>query len=736
MRTRQPFNAISTSTALKSVFPESFKFVSDPTSNGYKYFNLLFGVELDQAKEYLQEIYNNSFLSTMDFGNDNSLYEVYLSGLSNQQYLNTTTSGITIKITNNGSPGGESEFWDGDPTRVVSNGIYSLTSNVITTGHITGVQYLRSNISGCGYLLVSTDLDQSLYHPDSGSLWRFDITSTGTLASYTGTWPGVFTQDYASRYEDEILQPFGSGYLSRKYPLSRYIRDDSGVYYWIDYYEPDHGWVRDPYWGVVAKVDYPGEFYYDTTGKKIYYRTAFNNPYGSGNFTTEYLTLRNVPISGTLKIYDLDILDISGNAIEIPSSGKQLYTLRSPDMLQGTGVADPQFDPIYVGYDRVVPSDSKFGRIAGLTGVLLLTTSWDYQRGSGYVDEGTMQWVEDSGDIVNQIKLVNPYSRYLVEYKYKSFNTAKYITSLEASRYIAYDTNNPIYSIGGLTSNEEEIPYEFTRDPDYIHEKAKYLTFDGWKIRPRSKMSRVDFNIPILIASGDANLQSFQQRETYIGYTSDFVPYYHAPKTYILDCIFDEPVITGSCLEGDLSGSGNYLKWFNNGLNDLYRGFINGVYGKSTRYVNNSGYYYINNYSFLKDNTFFEWDFSLPTNSNTTLMELSDASNNKYIKVEIKNDGILEITSNGTHIESRYKFPFNSAPKKLLIQTYTDRDYTVAPVFNVYVKDSYSFTKLDSFSEETDVITYSGTYLHVVQNSTVDISRFKIWWEDSTWQLV
>lgn len=733
MRTREPIQAISTENALKSVIPNSFKMVNDKTSNGYKYMNLLFGVELDHANEFLREIYDNVFLPTMDFGASLDVYEVYLSGIAQSQYLNVTNSGIPIKIVNNGFQGGESEFWEGDPTRTVGLGVYNLPSGVIATGHIIGVEYFRSNISGCGYFLVSTDIPQSLYGMVSGSVWRFDVNTTGGIVSYTGLWPGVLDQSYAVRGEDEILNPLGSGYLSKNYPLTRTIRDDSGVYWSIDHYEPYLGWVRDPYHGVVARIDYSGEFYYDGDGKKVYYRTAFNNPFGSGNYTTEYLRLRNIPISGTLRVYDMDLLDASGNATEIPRTGKKLYRLQSKDMLTGTGV-DPQFDPIYVGYDSTVPNIPKYGRIAGSGADLYLTTSWDYQRDGSYLDEGTMTWVEGTGDITNLIKIVNPYSRYIVEYKYLAYEEAKYIGSPEASRYVSLDPYNPIYSIKTILNNEEEVPYEFTRDPAYASEKARYLTFDGWSIRPYSQISRVDFKLPISLSSGYISFQSFQQRNTYIGYSSSFVPFYNPRRVTVLDCPFDSLVVAGTCNENDLSGSGNALQWYNSGPNQLWRCMMNGTFGKTSRYIGGDCYFYKNGVNFLKENTFFSWDFRLFVPNNITLLELTEQSTNKYITVAIKDNGMLEINSNGIHIESRFRFKFN-ANYGLIIQTFKDPNFTNNPVFNIYVKEKDFFEKMDVFEEQVDLITVSNTYLRVMKNSTMDIDRFKIWYEDSQWQV-
>lgn len=734
MRTRLPIQAKSTAQSLKSILPESFKMVWDKNSNGYKYLNLLFGVELDQATEFFKDLYSNSFFPTMDFGTEGYIYEAIVSGITQNQYL--SASGIPIKIVNNGSPGGESEFWDGEPTRIIPVGLYDI-SGIITSGYITGLNYFRSNPSGFGYFLVNTNIDQAEYATGNFSCWKLNLSITGLLLSYTGLWPGVETQDYDTIGSDEVLTPRGSGFLSSTYPLTRRIRDDSGVYWNIDAYEPYHGWVRDYNGSVVAKIDYYGDFFYDPEGIKCYYRVALNNPYGSGNYTTEYLTLKNTPISGTLHVYDLDILDISGNATEIPSSGKTLYTLKSDLMLAASGTPsglEAKFDPIYVGYDETVPDTYTFGIIAGQTAETLMTTSWSYQGSGGYLDEGTHQWVEGSGSVSNQLKLVNPYSRYLVEYKYKVFDTANYVTSVEGSRYVNYDSFSPLFTNSDST-RLEEVPYEFTRDPKYAEEKAKYITFDGWQYRPGSKLSRIDFSLPILIETQPFVPKAFQTRDTYIGYSKDFVPLYHAPRNYILDCPFDNVVSLGTCTEDDLSGSGNTLEWYNDGDNYLYRSLIDGKYGKTTRYVNNSGYFYINDVAVLADVTYFQFEFRLFNPSVVTLMEYQQETDDRYIKVQILDTGMLQITSNGSIIQSRYRFNFDGNTKGLILRVHEDRDYTTKLVFEVYCKDSTVYTKQICFVKDTSVAELSGTFLHVMQNSSMDFKNFKIWREASEWQV-
>ncbi len=723
MRTRKPIQAKSTESIIKAILPQEFKMVKDKTSNGYKFINLLYGVEIDQAKEYLQSVYDNSFLESVDLADDGILYEVYLSGIPSSGFLNA--GGTKVKITNWDSLS-NSEFYDGPPTRLTLSNQISI-SGIVQSGNIVGLNYFRSNASGYGYYLINADIDSSEFLSLSGSSWKIYLDNNGNIQESSGFWPAVGTFNYSEQGRDDVLYPLTSGYLSKTYPLTRRIRDDSGVYWNIDHYEPYLGWTRDNYSNVVAINNYSGDYYYSQDGKKIWYRTAFNNPYGSGNYTTEYLNLRNIPISGTLKLYDIDIIDVSGNAVEIPSSGKILYKLQSSNMLRGsaTGV----FDPVYVGYDPYVPEGRGFGDIEGLAANYYLTTSWLYQQDGSFLDEGSMQYVEGSGSLSNVVKINNPVSRYIAEYKFKQYNKAKYITSLDSTRYVNFDTDSPVYSIESIFNNQEELQFEFTRDPSYNTERSRFITFDGWKIRPNSKISKIDFKIPVMISTGPLDsFLSVAGLKSKAGY-GEFVPDIVTTRNYSLNCIFDQEVYLGGVTEDDKSGSGNYLIWTNTGSNEIYRYPIDTNYGKRIKYVDASGYYRINSQEFLKDNTFFRFRFRAYTPQVLTLMELESATN-KYIKVQVTAAGMISIISNG--VEQYYSFDklaFGNSFHDLIIRYYPDPNWTDNPVFDLYIKGSLGYYKPRVFTRETTSGTFSSTYLHVYQNCSIDADLFQIYYE-------
>ena len=728
MKTRLPLQATNTDFMIRAILPGDFKMATDTTSNGYKFINLLYGVEVDAFRARLQQVYDNSFLETIDLSDEGTLYDVYLSGLPNSQYLNSTVDGaVKIKIVNWGEGSTEAEFWDGAPTRVILNDTVSI-SGIVQSGNITGLNYFRSNASGYGYLLISTNIDQSEYLNLSGSLWEIGLDNLGVILNYTGSWPGIKTYDFDTQGHDDILYPLGSGYLEKTYPLTRRVKDDSGVFWDIDHYEPYLGWVRDNNFNVVANTKYSSYYRYDSDGNKIWHRTAFNNPYGSGVYNTEYLRLKNTPISGTLKIYDIDNLDMSGNATEISSAGTDVYRLQSSNMFLGsaTGV----FDPIYVGYDEYVPEDRGFGDIEGLAANYLLTTSWEYQRESGYVDQDTMNYIEGSGDIYNYIKINNPISRYMAEYKYKEYSQANYVTSLTATRYLSLATPDPMFSIKNVFNNQQVLDYSFTKDPLYTNEKAKFITFDGWKVRPGSLISKIAFNIPITIEQG--RLQEFISvagKKSNAGY-GDFVPNITTTRNYSLDCVFDSNVTLGTVTEDDHSGSGNYLIWTNTGSNEIYKYPIGTGYGKRIRHVDASGYYRINSQEFLKDNTFFRFRFRAHTPQTLTLMELEEDDNDHYIKVQVSEDGMISIISNG--VEQYYSFDklaFGNDFHDLIIRYYPDPNWTENPVFDLYIKRSLGYYKPRVFTRETTSGTFSSTYLHVYQNCSIDADLFQIYYE-------
>lgn len=593
-----------------------------------------------------------------------------------------------------------------------------------------GIEYFRTNASGYGYLIITLDIDsEAAYASGVPSAYRIDLDNQGTILSNSGFWPGVDTQSFDIQGTDELLTPQNSGDLQRKYPLTRRILDDSGVYWDIDHYEPYKGWVRDQNWDVIANADYSGDFYYDTSHEKVWFRTAYNNPYGSGNYTTVYLPLRNNPIFGSMKLYDIDIIDNNGDATEIERSGSPLYYYKSSNMGQGsvTGV----WDPTYLGYDPQVPTDRGFGSIEGKTASLVANTCWDYQREGGGLNNELHRYEESSsGTIDSVIKIVNPYSRYIAEYSFVRYKKAKYITSLEGTKYLSLSTDNPIYSLHTVLNNEELLDYRFTRDPRYRF--GEYVTFDGWKIRPSSRISRIDFKLPVRFEQGNViSMFNVPYEKDFAGYSSEHKPDTRTSREYVLDCPFDQTVAGGSTSELDLTGNGNTLNFMKTGLGWLYRIPYNGHYGKKIFW--NSGattYYEITSLEFLKKNTHFWFKFRPVRPQEITLLETAEATGDHYTKLRITRAGQIVVEANGTELWSRYKMSFDGE-KEIILKYYPDEEFTTNPKFEIYIKDgtTVGFTKLNPFEREITKYTVSSTYLHVYKNCMIDVDTFKIYYE-------
>jgi hypothetical protein len=745
MNLKKPLQAKSTGRVLKAILPESFKMVSDPTSNGYKYVNLLYGVEFDNAINALQDVYNNSFISTYDCTLSDEIYDVSFSGIPNDNYLNR--SGVPIKITN------ENEFYNGSPTRLTFIGSGALPFDRTYTGTlrpsgldnsfskgfvfpcwsaasgVTGLEYFRSHPRGSGYILVTTDLNQvSGFYQDKYPAFVIDVGTnfqdSGDYLNVYGLSTGIESQDFLSTDRYEVLQPISQQVLSGKYPEIREIIDDSGVIRYIDHYTPYHGWMRNETGEIKAVVDYPNDYYFDEDGKKIYYRTTYNNPYGSGNYTTAYLTLENVPISGTLVVKDIDILDISGNAIEIPASGKSLYYYKSTKMFEN--VLDPQFDPIYLGYDAIVPSGRGFSaNMEGSGAALLKTTSWGYLHNGAQLDPGTLSWTDGSGDITNLIYLSGYHGKYSVEYKYKTHEKVKYVTSLESDGIISQHTVSPVYTTSNASGDIEEIDYEFTQDPSVV--SSKVLTFDGLKVRPNKQLARIDFNIPILYEEGPLNnYLSINTNRSYIGYTKEFVPQITNFRNYIVNCYFDATV-SGNLIEQDISDYNNDLSF--SGTN-IYKVNYDTYYGKKIL-TTGSSYYYLNNVNVLYPYTYFRYGCKILYPQTCHLMELRDATASGYVNFNIDNNGYMNIQSNGYEYNTTTPILFNTKEKDIILKYVPDDLSTHLSVFTLYYKEKgdFGYRVLDLTPSIGTEINVTSTYLHLYKNFDVDIGRFCLYYE-------
>lgn len=749
MKLQRPLQSQSTQRIIQSVLPESFEISSNKNSNGYKFINLLYGAEVDNLRNKINEVYNNSFITSFDTTKDIDLYEVNISGSPIDNFLNI--SGIKIKITD------EYEFFNGQPTRLIpissvllpmhyltysgsetvsGAGFQNTFSNYMApcwsslSGFI-GLEYVRKDNRGSGYLIIASDINQE--NALLSGIYPVFITDVGTnfvdsgdyLNTY-GLFTGIKNQNYSGQLKYETLQPIPQITLSSQYPLYRTIIDDSGIVNIIDHYTPYHGWTRNEFGTPVAIVDYSGTYYYDETGKKVYYRTAYNNPYGYNNYDIAYLDLEYTPISGTLKVYDMDILDISGNATEIPYSGKNLYYYKSSAMLLGNPSGqETYFDPIYIGYESIVPSGKGFSPyMEGSGASLYKTTSWDYLHESGKIDNGTLQYIDGSGNITNRIKLSGYYSRYIVEYKYKLYENTKYVTSLESNGNVSLATSSPVF-----TTNEnetKEIDYEFTRDINYGDQASKIITFNGIDVRPESNVYKISFDIPIKYKSSNLVKNIHENiNKKYIGYSNIFIPQVSNFRYYISNCYFDS-LVSGNLIEIDKSNHGNDLTY--SGNSPIFLINHDGYFGK--KIIDSNSYFYKDNVSYLLENTYFWFNFSIPVKNTGTLMELYDYSLNKYIIIEINEDGRLIISSDGFKFYSREVLNFNSNKKELILKYTPDEFSSNIPIFKLYLRENSDwFRIIDITSSIVDSISVSSTTLKVYKNIPIDVGFFKIFYE-------
>ena len=752
MKTRKPIQAKSTERILNAVVPGSFKMVNDKSSNGYKYFNLLYGAEFDEASDRARHVYNDSFIDSFDVSRAYELYQVDLSGAPNISTL--TGDEISIKITT------EDEFYNGDPTRVIYNNRYRLpintetysgsfqTDNSFGSGFftecwsnisgITGLEYFRSDSRGSGYFIVFTDHDQELIY-QSGIWPSYKLTCNKNFQSSDdfnkkyGFFTGVRDQNYQNNDRYEILTPINSRTLSGLYPSSRKITDESGVIHSIDHYTPYNGYTRNDIGEYVAVVDYSGAYYYDSIGEKIYYRTALNNPYGYNNYNVAYLDLEHAPISGTLKVYDIDIIDISGNAIEIDQAGTNIYYYKSDMMLIGSGGA---FDPIYLGYDGLVPSGQGFSSYSeGKPTTLHKVISWDYLHEGGGIEHTNHQYIDGSGSITDRIKINNPQTRYMVEYKYVDHNKSKYISSLESNKYVSLDTTNPTHTTSTTSGNLENVPYTFTKNKQLreLTEQARILTFDGLKIRPYKYLHKIDFEIPLLIKSSNlTNLLYVNANNKYIGFTNEFVPVESAnERSYYMNCPFDQNVYINTVTELDLAGKGNTLSFENTGTNDLYKINYGTYYGKKIIRGTGDSYFKQDNRSFIKDNLFIHLGFKVKSNQTGVLFDIHDTSIAKYITAEFNKQGRISISGGGYTFYGRTNILFNDKHKEIMIKYVADDVSSSVPTFKLFYKEEedISFKEIDMWFSETDAPTVSSTYFHVFKNFAVDADFVKVFYE-------
>lgn len=706
MNGKKIYYSDDTKRVLENVFPSDFRIVQDKTSKGYKFVNALYGIEIDMLYQYMDQARHMNNLETFDYGTDFDYYEAIVKDnvIGNTVYSDQGT----IKITNN------AEFYDGSPTRVENIGILNISG--VPYGPI-GIEYFRTNAEGSGYFLINLDVAGDVAYNTTGyQSLKVYTSDDGTVYRYSpsGVNLSLKTQDYEENGIDEILDAPSSTDLRRQYPLTRLIKAPvSGVdgnafaYYNVDHYTPDNGYYWDSVANTYKAVGYDSEFYIDENDEVSYYRTAFNNPYGTGVYNTVYIELLHTPISGTLTVYDFNNLSDSGTLVQIEQSGTQLYFHSG---IYGTAYTAP-----YIGYTSGVPYEFIPNNYSGeVYASPYLVTSWDYCRESGGLGSDFV-WHEDTTqDITNKIKITNPISRYLVTYNYLTVKKNKYITSSNSTRYVRNDDSNYMFSVLGLDNSEIELDSSLSTEPG----SRRAITFDGKEVRPGTKIDRIELHSDVKYNGGDLVKSNYTLSldNKHAGYTQNIYPNKNDNRSYIIK--YNTPLTlinTGSSVYNIIYQTTTGVRMLY-GSGDLY--YHSGVFidlatssNESNRYVRAS------------------FKYNRPS-SNINIASSSDGSGlfwNVYVN---DNRNIVIEDETGTFIT--YGQLFNTAkPKEIIIERDMLYDSDISEYeYGVYYKeDDNRFIKMGISRVYVSNTIPSGVNTYIFKNSNVDIKSIEIYEE-------
>jgi len=525
----------NTGRIINAVVPEHFKMASDKTSNGYKYVNLLYTIEVDLLYDYLDDARYSNSLEYFDYGTDYDYFEVTL----NENVISDTVYGdnIPIKITT------QQEFNDGFPTRFNIESIIPVSG--VSYGAL-GIEYVRKTAEGSGVLLINTDVDASEIFPSGYQTISINIDPVGRgvygspLSGYNFL---VREQSYDVAGNDEIIVPPTRQELLQLYPEQKKIWAQSGVSefsynYWVDHYTPNNGAVWNDTLKTWEARGYSEDYYLDMNNNKVYYRTFLNNPHGTGNYNETYMPLKYVPISGTFKLYDLDILQ-SGQLVNIDASGTTLYIHSGMYDFSQFDDRDEWFSP-YKGYDENVPHEfipngyKELNPTGVLPAIPYQEVSWELQHEGARVGDDFTWQDDDTEPITNMLKIKNGQSRYIAEYFYKIANKIGYLTTLDSTKYIRYGNGNYTFSIQDITNNRQEFDVSLSKDPT----DRKAACFHGLLVRPFSTIDQL--NVTFDVASDPLDLQdssiNIYARAPKVGTSySEIKPIIHDKRTYMFN---------------------------------------------------------------------------------------------------------------------------------------------------------------------------------------------------------
>jgi hypothetical protein len=699
------YKSHNTKEILAEVLPNRFKIVNEETSNGFKFFNSLYGIELDSLQDYMDQATHFSSFENFDYGLDGDYAMVEFPELINSDYI--YGDGIQIKITDT------SEFMDGAPTRFTLNEIFDMTGHVSGSG-IYGLEYMRQDKTGSGVLMMNTNIgSEAAIISDTSQTYKVAISDlvvpNTTLIS--GFNFGVDYQNFDTQQRYELLAPMGNDVMRREYAVTKNyslpLNGDStngNRKYTVDNYEP-----VDIYWDNQAdtyKSAVPLRDTYKENGVDKYHKVSLNNPSGSGVYDTEYLELEHIPISGTLKLLDIDSLT-DGEPTEILEAGTDSYIY-----------SDPNSNYTYLGYSEDIPFYE--GVADDAVAVYHKTTSWAHV----YQDDGLQhfKWNTDSTKpITNKLKIVNSIGRYVVEYTYVTDKGQRAITTTTSNRYVKYNAGTHMFSSTDIDNNVLEITNTLSKEPKSYKQRTG-VTFEGSYIRPGSYINQMTIRG---IVSREAKIdKSFSLNTTDIsipGYKKDIIPNIIRNTDVTLD--YNNDSLDFAAVVGDTK--------------DI---FIDGSIG--TRIINSNDGIATNKFyelssAELSNDRLVRFRFKLRTDSITNFNFISSTStqvDQGSWRINYDSSNFIVIQDHISTVKTISPVIFGDSTIDMIVVSKDNRDYSVTDQrYVVYFSvDGSFFIKYDVVEASSNTYTDTTADQTVLfAGATVDLDYARIYTEEA-----
>jgi len=628
----------------------------------------MLGVEVDMMYDYLDQGVHSNNAELFDYGKDYQYSEVTIK--DNIKNETVVGDGIPIKVTN------KQEFYDGSPTRLETTGTLFISG--VPWG-IIGIEYLRTTPEGEGIILFNVDatLDQCIASGIHQSYMIPTDDICNHLASGVMYMSGIDPSKYIHTYDnigrDEVLTPYTNYDLQKKYSDTIKLNlPKDGVEnailkpYTLTNWQPD-GYYWDTVNDEYIPVTYPTDTYINNEGDEVYHRVSLNNPSGSGVFDTEYLELIDIPISGSLRLYDMDNLDISGVPIEIPRTGIQTYYHDGK-----YGVDDEQYS-IYVGYSGILPHEyTPIGEV-NIPTTATVITSWDYvYDGDGLNDN--FEWQTDNTKpIINKIKITNPISRYIVEYDSATEDGIRYITTVNSSRYVRYDDKNYIFSSNPRGSGLVDV------ESSLSNEKSNRIavTFNGLDVRPGTIVDYINLSADLKIEKSTDKPVTIPVDDNLLGAEDVMIPNIQDRRSYIFN--------------DDLGGS-----LFTPAVGSLEEAIFD-TYLAYRVVMSNSSLEKTTYYPLFVPNNIndrcFRTRFRLNTYNNNFVIAKSDEDNDNYWSISVENGYFIIRDAYATYY-TYYLMSIDTNIKEIILVSNNQYNNTAdKPKYSLFYKDGDTFFK-------------------------------------------